>query len=129
MSSEQTQNLKMANTTMESLDIEKALELPEDIVEHIISFACYSIYNSIDYYKNKKKSYNKIIRINTEIEYYKSLRVSPCWLRGTREMKQNGGKKFKNSLKNSNPKTTYHTGCYRDCRDELRHLSKKLKLK
>jgi len=71
MSSEQTQNLKMANTTMESLDIEKALELPEDIVEHIISFACYSIYNSIDYYKNKKKSYNKIIRINTEIEYYK----------------------------------------------------------
>ena len=107
------------------------IELPEDIVEHIISFACYSIYNSIDYYKNKKKSYNKIIRINTEIEYYNSFTqpLSVCWLRGTREMKQNGGKKFKNSLKNSNPKTTYHTGCYRDCRHELRYLSKKLKLK
>jgi len=105
------------------------IELPEDIVDYIISFACYSIYNSIDYYKNKKKSYNKIIRINTEIEYYKSLRVSVCWLRGTSKQKQNGGKKFKNSLKNSNPKTTYHTGCYRDCIDELHHLSKKLKLK
>ena len=31
------------------------IELPEDIVEYIISFACYSIYNSIDYYKKQKK--------------------------------------------------------------------------
>jgi len=64
------------------------IELTEDIVDYIISFACDRRgYNSIEYYKNQKKSYNKIIRINTEIEYYNSLHVSVCWLRGTNRNK------------------------------------------
>ncbi len=95
------------------------LELPEDIVEHIISFAFDRRgYNSIEYYKRKKKSYEKIMRINNEIKYYKSLDVSVCWLRGSNNQNFNLTE-FKNSLKKGNPKITYHIGCYKDWHHEL----------
>ena len=95
-------------------------ELPEDIVEYIISFACDRRgYNSIEYEKRKRKSYDKMIRIGKEIKYWKYLHVNVCWLKGTstQSLKYN---KFNSGLKKGKPDITYHIGCYRSYDDERR---------
>lgn len=88
------------------------IELPEDIVEHIISFTCDRRgYNMNKYNARKKINLPRITRINKEILYFYSMGLSVSWLRGSKV--QNKKKEaFKKSLKNGNAEITYHIGCY-----------------
>jgi hypothetical protein len=99
--------------------------LPEDLVEHIISFACDRRgYNSIEYHKRKKENVSRMKRIRIELLHWTNVagydtgRLSVCWLKPTiRQMVQS--KYFIESLKDGDPKVFYHTGCYLNKEHEL----------
>ncbi len=90
------------------------IELPEDIIEYIISFTCDRRgYNMVHYNERKKANWFRMIRLLQEIKYYHYLDVSVCWLRTCGKQKKQIPA-FKKSLKNGNPLVVYHTGCYRN---------------
>ena len=90
------------------------IELPEDIIEYIISFTCDRRgYNMVHYNERKKANWFRMIRLLQEIKYYAYLDVSVCWLRTCGKQKKQIPA-FKKSLKNGNPVVVYHTGCYRN---------------
>ena len=85
------------------------IELPEDIVEHIISFTCDRRgYNMNKYNARKKINLPRITRINKEILYFYSMGMSVSWLGVKYKIKKEAFKKFKNG----NAEITYHIGCY-----------------
>ena len=87
-------------------------DFPEDLVEHIISFACDRRgYNSIEYHKRKVLNKYKMKRIVAEIFEWKIKSCSVSWLRPTRHQSKNT-KLFKQSLKKGKPSIVYHIGCY-----------------
>ena len=92
--------------------------LPEEIVEYIISFTVDRRgYNIIKYNERKRLNWMNMNRLVVEIDYFNELDVSVCWLKPSR--KQLGNiKKFKESLKQGNPRVTYHIGCYSSIHSE-----------
>ena len=99
----------------------KMENLPEDLVEHIISFACDRRgYNSIEYYKRKKENDNRMERIRIELLHWIGVtsdmerdhkRNSVCWLKSTKSQSSRYYL-FKRSLKDGVPQVFYHIGCY-----------------
>lgn len=95
--------------------------IPEDLVEHIISFACDRRgYNTIEYYKRKKENEKRMERIRTELVHWSGVtsdmgrdngRSSVCWLKSTKSQSSRYYL-FKRSLKDGNPQVCYHIGCY-----------------
>ena len=94
------------------------IELPEDIIEYIISFTCDRRgYNMVHYNERKKANCFRMTRLQQEIKYFGYLNYSVCWLRTCGKQKLQIPA-FKNSLKNGNPIVVYHTGCYGNRADE-----------
>ena len=96
----------------------KMENFPEDLVEHIISFAYDRRgYNSIDYYQRVKDNEPRMKRIRLELlhlskcscDHYGHISVS--WLNptGIQRIQLN---KFKESLVKGVPQIVYHTGCF-----------------
>lgn len=93
-------------------------QLPEEIIEYIISFTIDRRgYNMELYNQRKKESLPKFKRIQNEIKYFKKLGVSVLWLKGTANQNKKA-KEFIKNLKNGKPLITYHTGCYFNLEDE-----------
>lgn len=88
-------------------------ELPEEIIEYIISFTCDRRgYNYEKYMKRINDNSVRMQRIIREVKYFKYLNVSVSWLKPSKKQTKNGVLNFKKSLKNGEPNITYHTGCY-----------------
>ena len=105
---------------MNQISENKIIELPDEIIEYIISFTCDRRgYNIEHYNRRKKENWFRMRRINLEILYFNSLKCSVAWLSGTRNQRKKI-KDFKISLRNGNPKVTYYTGCYKSICDEFR---------
>ena len=93
-------------------------QLPEEIIEYIISFTVDRRgYNIESYNRRKKESLPKFKRIQNEIRYFRKLGVSVPWLKGTRKQSKKANE-FIKSLKNGKPLITFHTGCYFNLEDE-----------
>ena len=89
------------------------VELPEEIVEYIISFTCDRRgYNYEKYMKRINDNSVRMERLLREVKYFKYLNVSVSWLKPSKKQTKNGVLNFKKSLKNGEPNITYHTGCY-----------------
>ena len=101
---------------------------PEDLVEHIISFACDRRgYNSIEYHKRVKDNEKRMERIRIELIHWTGVtgdmerhseRKSVCWLKSTNSQRSRYYL-FKRSLKDGEPQVFYHTGCYLSKEHEL----------
>lgn len=105
---------------MNQLSENKIIELPDEIIEYIISFTCDRRgYNIEHYNRRKKEKWFRMRRIINEILYFSSLNLSVTWLRGTSDQRKKI-KDFKISLRSGNPKVTYYTGCYKSIWDEFR---------
>ena len=106
----------------------KMENLPEDLVEHIISFACDRRgYNSIEYCKRKKENEKRMERIRIELVHWSGVtgcierdheHNSVCWLKSTRSQRSRYYL-FKRSLKDGVPQVFYHIGCYLSKEHEL----------
>jgi len=98
-----------------------SIELPEDIVEYIISFTCdrrgYNVYH---YNIRKRLNWNRMERIVNEIHYFTKWNYSISWLKPSPRQRRNSYD-FRKSLKEGRPRIVYHTGCFYD--DE-RYLAK-----
>tara|TARA_B100001029_G_scaffold173299_1_gene172046 strand:- start:789 stop:1121 length:333 start_codon:yes stop_codon:yes gene_type:complete len=95
------------------------IELPEEIVEYIISFTCDRRgYNKFLYNERKKANWIRMRRIRGEIKYFGLLHYSVGWLRTCGDQKTRI-KDFKKSLKDGHPVVSYHTGCYRNSYHEI----------
>ena len=93
-------------------------QLPEEIIEYIISFTVDRRgYNMELYNQRKKESLPKFKRIQNEIKYFGKLGVHVNWLKGTAKQDKKA-KEFIKNLKNGKPSITYHTGCYFNQEDE-----------
>lgn len=105
----------------------KMENLPEDLVEYIISFTYDRRgYNSIEYCKRKKENEKRMERIRMEILHWTDVagsdlanRVSVCWLKPTNSQSSRYYL-FKRSLKDGVPQIFYHTGCYLNKANETR---------
>ena len=91
-------------------------KIPEELVEHIISFCCDRRgYNSIDYYKRVKDNEPRMKRITVELftlEIIMNDFFKPSfYLRKSK--RKDATKKFLKSLKKGCPEVVYHTGKYR----------------
>jgi len=96
-------------------------KIPEELVEHIISFAYDRRgYNSIDYYKRVKDNEPKMKRIMVELftlEIIMNDFFKPSfYLRKSK--RKDATKKFLKSLKKGCPSVVYHTGKYRSDYEE-----------
>tara|TARA_B100001175_G_C19448386_1_gene609964 strand:+ start:620 stop:1015 length:396 start_codon:yes stop_codon:yes gene_type:complete len=96
-------------------------KIPEELVEHIISFAYDRRgYNSIDYYKRVKDNEPKMKRIMVELftlEIIMNDFFKPSfYLRKSK--RKDATKKFLKSLKKGCPSVVYHTGKYRSQYEE-----------
>jgi len=96
-------------------------KIPEELVEHIISFACDRRgYNSIGYYKRVKDNEPRMKRITVELftlEIIMNDFFKPSfYLRKSK--RKDATKKFLKSLKKGCPSVVYHTGKYRSDYEE-----------
>ena len=96
-------------------------KIPEELVEHIISFAYDRRgYNSIDYYKRVKDNEPRMKRITVELftlEIIMNDFFKPSfYLRKSK--RKDATKKFLKSLKKGCPSVVYHTGKYRSDYEE-----------
>lgn len=96
----------------------KMENFPEDLIEHIISFACDRRgYNSIEYHKRVEDNKPRMKRISFELINWSKCssayndRLSVSWLKPTKTQKMQS-KKFKESLRRGIPQICYHTGCF-----------------
>ena len=89
-----------------------SIELPEDIVEYIISFTLdrrgYNVYH---YNRRKKINLPRMKRLINEIKYFSEWNYSVCWLKPTLKQRRKT-RMFKKSLKDGCPRIVYHTGCF-----------------
>lgn len=104
----------------------KMENLPEDLVEHIISFACDRRgYNSIEYHKRVEDNKPRMKRISIELLNWIKCsipyndRISVSWLKPVKQQKMQSNK-FKESLKRGVPQIVYHTGCFLSKENEER---------
>ena len=87
-------------------------ELPEEIVEYIISFACDRRgYNVIEYEKRKTLDLPRMKRIINELLFWRKMGTSVSWLSACRSQRSRNDL-FLKSLKEGNPKIVYNTGAY-----------------
>ena len=97
-----------------------SIELPEDIVELIISFTIdrrgYNVYH---YNIRKRLNWNRMERIVNEIKYFTQLNYSISWLKPSAQQ-QRRTYDFRKSLKEGRPRIVYHTGCFYD--DEIDNI-------
>tara|TARA_A100001015_G_C15014786_1_gene724939 strand:- start:2098 stop:2493 length:396 start_codon:yes stop_codon:yes gene_type:complete len=96
-------------------------KIPEDVVEHIISFACDRRgYNSIEYHKRVKDNEPRMKRIIVEIftlEIIMNDFFKPSfYLRKSKRKDET--KKFLESLKKGCPSIVYHTGKFKSDYEE-----------
>ena len=99
------------------------IELPEEIIEYIISFTCDKRgYNIEKYNKRKKENEKRMIRIIFELKFWTNMRTSISWLKGTKDQKKNY-KIWKQNLKKGKLTVSYHTGCYRNDYHEKAEVS------
>ena len=88
------------------------IELPEDIVEHIISFTIdrrgYNVYH---YNRRKRINLPRMERIMSEIKYFSEWNYSVAWLRPIARQRRKSAE-FRKSLKEGRPRVVYHTGCF-----------------
>tara|TARA_A100001011_G_scaffold204453_1_gene212710 strand:- start:1339 stop:1665 length:327 start_codon:yes stop_codon:yes gene_type:complete len=95
------------------------IELPEEIVEYIISFTCDRRgYNMVHYNERKKANWYRMRRLKQEIKFFGYLNYSVAWLRTCGNQKRRIPA-FKKSLKEGNPVVVYHTGVYINRNHEL----------
>ena len=74
---------------MNQLSENKIIELPDEIIEYIISFTCDRRGYNIELYNiRKKENWFRMRRINHEILYFNSLNLSISWLRGTSDQRK-----------------------------------------
>ena len=89
-----------------------SIELPEEIVEHIISFTIdrrgYNVYH---YNIRKKLNLPRMERVVNEIKYFSEWNYSVCWLKPVMRQRKKSNE-FRKSLKDGRPRIVYHTGCY-----------------
>jgi hypothetical protein len=111
---------KIKDEKMNKLSEYRIIQIPEVIIEYIISFTCDRRGYNIDHYNERKKdNWIRMMRINKEIQYFNMISCSVPWLSGTSKQRKQI-KDFKVSLKDGKPKVTYHTGCYKSLNDEFR---------
>tara|TARA_Y100000739_G_scaffold222492_1_gene224101 strand:+ start:5243 stop:5722 length:480 start_codon:yes stop_codon:yes gene_type:complete len=102
----------------------KMNSIPEDVVEHIISFSCDKRgYNTIDYYQRIKNNEDRMKRILIELSdffFYMKVKNRPFSLRSLRPSiyQKWKYKMFKENLKEGNPTILYHTGLFLNFEDE-----------
>ena len=88
------------------------IELPEEIVEHIISFTIdrrgYNVYH---YNRRKRINLPRMERVVNEIKYFSEWNYSVCWLKPVMRQRKKSNE-FRKSLKDGRPRIVYHTGCY-----------------
>lgn len=86
--------------------------LPEEIVEHIISFTIdrrgYNVYH---YNRRKRINLPRMERVVNEIKYFSEWNYSVCWLKPVLRQRKKSNE-FRKSLKDGRPRIVYHTGCY-----------------
>ena len=86
--------------------------LPEDIVEHIISFTIdrrgYNVYH---YNRRKRINLPRMERIINEMKYFSEWNYSVSWLKPVKRQRRKSND-FRKSLKDGRPRIVYHTGCY-----------------
>ena len=86
--------------------------LPEEIVEHIISFTIdrrgYNVYH---YNRRKRINLPRMERVVNEIKYFSEWNYSVCWLKPVSRQRKKSNE-FRKSLKDGRPRIVYHTGCY-----------------
>lgn len=86
--------------------------LPEEIVEHIISFTIdrrgYNVYH---YNRRKRINLPRMERVVNEIKYFSEWNYSVCWLKPILRQRKKSNE-FRKSLKDGRPRIVYHTGCY-----------------
>jgi len=91
-----------------------SIEIPEDIVELIISFTIDRRgYNVYQYNRRKRINFPRMKRIINEIHYFTTWNYSISWLKSTSRQRKNSSK-FLKSLKDGRPSIVYHTGCFTD---------------
>lgn len=114
----------MTITILSKVFRRKMNSIPEDVVEHIISFSCDKRgYNTIDYYQRIKNNEDRMKRILIELSdffFYMKVKNRPFSLRS---LKPNNYQKwkykmFKENLKEGNPTILYHTGLFLNSDDE-----------
>ena len=90
------------------------IELPEDIVEHIISFTLDRRgYNMHRLMIRKIQNLPRLERIISEIHYFTQWKYSISWLKPSPRQIRNSAE-FRKSLKDGRPRIVYHTGCIYD---------------
>lgn len=95
------------------------INIPEEIVEYIISFTCDRRgYNIDQYNERKRKNWRRMNRLINEIKYFNLKNYSISWLRGTQNQRRKT-KEFRKSIIKGHPSIVYHTGCYGSYSDEL----------
>jgi len=95
------------------------IELPEDIVRYIISFAFDRRgYNTIEYEKRKKYDIPRMKRIRLELMVWKKMKISVSWLKPSRVQRKRM-RLFKDSFKEGKPIIVYHTGIYNHEHQEI----------
>ena len=106
----------------------KMNSIPEDVVEHIISFSCDKRgYNTIDYYQRIKNNEDRMKRILIELSdffFYMKVKNRPFSLRSLKPTicQKWKYKMFKENLKEGNPTILYHTGLFLNFEDMLHFL-------
>ena len=102
----------------------KMNSIPEDVIEHIISFSCDKRgYNTIDYYQRIKNNEDRMKRILIELSdffFYMKVKNRPFSLRSLKPtiIQRWKYKMFKENLKEGNPTILYHTGLFLNSEDE-----------
>ncbi len=108
----------MTIITLSKVFRRKMNDIPEDLVEHIISFACDRRgYNTIEYHKRKKENFPRMKRILIEISdffFYERMQNRPFSIVSLRPIKEQKKrfKIFKEKLKEGKASILYHTGFY-----------------
>ena len=88
------------------------VNIPEDIVEYIISFTCDRRgYNMMKYIERKNANRYRMRRLVKEISYFGKTGYCIAWLKPIC-MQRKKTSRFKKSLKAGKPSVEYHTGCY-----------------
>ena len=114
----------MTITILSKVFRRKMNDIPEDLVQHIISFACdIRGYNIIDYYERIKDNESRMKRILIELRdffFYQQVKNQQFSLNSLRPSKTQMSryKIFKENLKEGNPTILYHTGLFLNSEDE-----------
>lgn len=119
-----SEKIIMTITILSKVFRRKMISIPEEVVEHIISFSCDKRgYNTIDYYQRIKNNEDRMKRILIELSdffFYLKVKNRPFSLSSLRPttLQKWKYKMFKENLKEGNPTILYHTGLFLNSDDE-----------